>query len=147
AAAAGDVTESLGEEGLADADGADDRDVGVGFEEAQRDQLVEERLVEGHLGGGIPGLELHGRIELGALGAERGGLAVAARDLVAQDQEQEVGGRDLLLAGEGDAFRQAVEQARELEAAQYGAQIGREGVGGHESTSPFGSGWVKGRAY
>ena len=30
----------MGEEGLADADGADDRDVGVRLEEAERDELV-----------------------------------------------------------------------------------------------------------
>ena len=35
AAPAGDVAERVREKGLADADGADDRDVGVGIEEAQ----------------------------------------------------------------------------------------------------------------
>ena len=46
-AAAGDVAEGVGEEGLADPDRADDRHVGVGFEEAQRDELVEEGRTEG----------------------------------------------------------------------------------------------------
>ena len=84
AAAAGDVTEGVGEEGLADPDRADDRDMGVGVEEAERDQLVPERLVVADLGGGIPGFELEGRVEPGALSAGEGGLALAARDFVTQ---------------------------------------------------------------
>ena len=64
AAAAGDVAERVGEEGLADADGADDGDVGVRLEEAQRDELVPERAVEGDLGGRVPVLEGHGGVEL-----------------------------------------------------------------------------------
>ncbi len=58
AAPAGDVTERVREEGLADADGADDGDVGMGFEEPQRHELVEERPIEAS-----PSLSLSQRLE------------------------------------------------------------------------------------
>lgn len=48
-ASARDVVERGRHEGLADVDGADDRDMGVRVEEAQRGELVEQRSVEGHL--------------------------------------------------------------------------------------------------
>ena len=47
--AAGDPAERVREEGLADADGADDRDVGVRVDEAQRRGLVPQRSVVGDL--------------------------------------------------------------------------------------------------
>ena len=135
AAAAGEPAEGVGEEGLADADGADDGDVGVGVEEAQRDELVPERAVVGDLGRRVPVLELHGGIELGLGGAQRDGGAVAARDLVAEDEEQEVLVRHLLLARQDEALGQRVEQAAELEAAQHGREIGGDRVGRHRCTS------------
>ena len=131
AAAAGDVAEGVGEEGLADADGADDGDVGVGLEEAQRDELVEQRAVEGDLGGRIPRLELHRGIEAGALGAERDGLAVAAGGLVAEDEQQEVLVRHLLLARQDEPLGQRVEHAGELEAPEDGPEVGRDRIGRH----------------
>ena len=61
AAPAGDVAEGMREKGLADADGADDGDVGVRVEEAQRGELVEERAIEGDLRGAVPGVQAHRR--------------------------------------------------------------------------------------
>ena len=37
----------------------------MGLKEAQRDQLVPERLVAGDLGGGIPAFELEGKVKPG----------------------------------------------------------------------------------
>ena len=71
AAPAGDVAERMGEKGLADADGADDGDVRVGVEEAQRRELVEERAIEGDLRGRVPRVEVHGGIQAGFLDAQR----------------------------------------------------------------------------
>ena len=53
-APAGDVAEGMREKGFADADGADDGDMGVRIEEAQRGELVEERAIEGDLRGAVP---------------------------------------------------------------------------------------------
>ena len=45
-AAAGDVAEGVGEEGLADTDGADDGDVSGGLDEAEGAELGPEILIE-----------------------------------------------------------------------------------------------------
>jgi hypothetical protein len=52
AAPARDVAEGVSEKGLADADGPDDRDVGMRVEEAQGRELIEEGAIEGDLGAG-----------------------------------------------------------------------------------------------
>jgi len=109
AAAAGDVAEGVRQEGLADADWADDRDVRVGFEEAQRDELVPQRPVVGDLRGGVPALELHLRVEVAALGAQAGGAAIAATDLVSEDEQQQVLVGHLLLTREREPLGQRVE--------------------------------------
>ena len=80
------MSKSLREKGLAHANGADDGDVLVGIEEAQGHEFVEERTVEGDLGGVIPRFKTHRGIEPGFVGAQRDGLAVAARGFILQDQ-------------------------------------------------------------
>jgi hypothetical protein len=145
AAAAGGVTDGVSEEGLADADGADDGDVVVGLEEAQGKELAEELSVEGDLGGLVPALDLLCGIELSFLRAERGGLAVAAGGLVLEDEQQEILVRRLLLSCEGESLGEDVEDARELEALKDGAEVGRDRLGGHACVSPFEC-VVKGRA-
>jgi len=100
AAAARDVAEGVGQEGLADADGADEGDMVMRLEEAKGDELVEQRAIEGDRGGGVPVLELSTRIEAGPLGAQGGGEAIATRRLVSEDEEQEVLMGQLLLPRE-----------------------------------------------
>jgi hypothetical protein len=83
-APATDVAQRVREEGLADADGADDRHVGMGVEKPQRGELVEERTVDGDLRGRIPVLQAHGRIQAGLLDAQRDGEALATGDFIAE---------------------------------------------------------------
>ena len=78
AAAASDVAEGVSEKCLSDSDGPDDGEVMMRLEEAKRDELVEQRLVERHFAGLVPRFELHHRIEASALRAERAGQAVAS---------------------------------------------------------------------
>ena len=79
------MAKGVGEEGLADAHGPDDGDVGVRVQEAQRRELVKERAIEGHLRGGVPGVQAHRGIQAGVLHAKRDGEAVAPRDFIAED--------------------------------------------------------------
>ena len=62
------VAEGGGEEGLADPDGSHDDGVVAGVDEAQRAQLVPDGPVVGDLGGVVPSVEGHGRVEPGGLG-------------------------------------------------------------------------------
>jgi len=66
-----------------------------------------------------------------ALGAESGGLAVAAGDLVLKGEQEEVLEGHLLLAGQGEPLREGVEDGRELEAAQHGFEVWRDRLRGH----------------
>ena len=49
--------------------GADDRDMGVGIEKAERGEFVEERPIEGELCGAIPVFQAHRGIQAGFLDA------------------------------------------------------------------------------
>src|SRR5207244_12072413 len=79
--------------------GADDRDVLVLIEEAERGELLEERAVEGDARGVIPALEAHGGIEPGLGGADGDGVAVAPAHLVGEAGEEQILVRELVLAG------------------------------------------------
>ena len=94
-------------------------------------ELVEQRAIEGDLGGRVPALELHLGLEVRALRAHRGGVALAAIDLVAEQQHEKVLMRHLLLAREREPLGQRVEQLAELQPAQRGLQVGVDHVGGH----------------
>ena len=131
------MAEGVGEEGLADADGADDRDVGVGLEEAERRELVEQGAIEGHLRGGVPRLELHAGVEAGALDAGGHGQRVPPGRFVAEDDQEEVLIGQLLLAGQAEPLGQGVEHPGELEATEDGAEVGRNRIGRHAG-SPSG---------
>ena len=124
----------MGGEGLADADGSDDGDVRVGLEKAQRDQLVPQLGVVTDLGGRVPGLDLVRGIEAGTLGPELGRDAVAPRDLVGEDQQEEVLVGHLLLPGEGEAIWQRVEDRPQLEALEDLFQIGGDDVLSHDGS-------------
>jgi len=109
AVTAGDVTESVGKEGLSDADVADDGDVVVLFEEAQRHELVEQSSVEGDVGGFVPVFDSGLGIEPAPLRADDGSHAVTAGGLVAEHKYEEVLVGHLLLAGEDEALGQGVQ--------------------------------------
>ena len=79
----------MGEKRFADADRADNRDVGVAVQKAKGRQLIEERAIKGHLRRRIPGFQVHRGIEVRFLHPQREGQAVTPGDLVAQDEEQE----------------------------------------------------------
>ncbi len=134
AAAAGSGSESVGQEGLADADRADDGDMRVGLEEAQGAQLVPELDVVADVGGRVPGLELMCWIEAGALGSELRRYAVAARDLVGEDHQDEVLVGHLLLPGESEPLGQGVEERPKLEAFEGLLQIGGDAVLVHDGS-------------
>ena len=131
AAAAGDVAQGVGEEALADADGPDEGDVVMRLQEAEGDELGEEGTIEGDMGRGVPVLELGAGVEAGPLRPQGGGQAVPTRHLVGEDEQEEVLGRQRLLAHEGEALGERVEHAGEPEATQHGLQVGRDRVRGH----------------
>ena len=91
AAAHGGVTEGGGQEGLADTDGAHDHGVVAGLDEAQRAQLVPHLVVIGDLGGVVPAVQGHLRVETGGPGATVGRGGLAAGDLVGEDEFEELG--------------------------------------------------------
>ena len=111
--AAGNVSERVREKGLSDADGTDDGHVAVRLDEAHRDELVEQLLVVLDLRRRIPSFEVHAGSELRALRACRRGGAIATLTLVGEQEEEEVLMRHLLLAREGDALGERVEQLAE----------------------------------
>jgi hypothetical protein len=78
----------VGEKTLADADGADEGDVVMRLQEAERDELGEERAIEGDVGGGVPVLELGARVEARPLRPQGSGQAVPARHLVGEDEQE-----------------------------------------------------------
>src|SRR5207302_1926407 len=112
AAGTGEVAKGMGEKRLADADGADDGDVLVLIEEAERGELLEERAVEGDAGGVIPALDAYGGIEPGLGGADGDGVAVAPAHLVGEDREKQILVRELVLAGEREPIGQRRENER-----------------------------------
>ena len=89
-----------------------------GVDEPQAAELVPQLLVEPDRGAGVPGVQAHGGVEAGGAGAQRGGVGVAAGHLVGEEELEEVGVGQLLLAGQGESLGQGVEQLAELERAQ-----------------------------
>ncbi len=138
AVTAGDVAEGLRDEGLADADGPEDDDVAMGLEEAKARQLGEHALVEAHLRRLVPRLEAHPRIEARLAGTQIGSDVVAPRDLVGEDEQQEIVKRHLLLVGEHESLGERVCDASELEALERADELrvedGRRGRS-HQSSS------------
>src|SRR5271170_5578326 len=124
AATTRDMADAMREEALADTDGADDGDVGALLDEPQRDELVEQLLVEGDARGLVPALELHLGVEVRTLRAERGSEAISTRSFVLQHQEQQVLMRHLLLSRERQPLGQRVEHAAELEPLERGPELG-----------------------
>ena len=136
----------MSEEGFTDASWADDGDMGAGLEEAQTDELVEQSAVVGYLGRGIPTLELLVRVELGTGGAADGGSTVTAADLVGQGEQKQVLVGHFLLARQGKAIGQGIEQTTEFEASQHGLELWLDDIGGHVSSPSVGWPLERGRA-
>ena len=131
AAADGGVAEGGGEEGLADPDGAHDHGVVAGLDEAQRAQLVPDGAVVGDLGGVVPAVQGHGRVEPGGAGTPVGGGGLAAGDFVGEDELEELGVAHAAGVGEGEPFGEGVEAAAELHPAQQRLELGGDGRRGH----------------
>ena len=141
-APAGDVSEGVGEKRFADADGPDDGDMGVGVEEAQRGELVQECTIEGDLRGRVPALQAHRRVETRFLHAERDREALSPGDFVTEHLEEQILVRHLLLARKREPLRQGVEHARQFQPPQYGFQIRADHIGGrHRDSSPSEAAW------
>jgi hypothetical protein len=79
------VTERVREEGLPDADGAEDHGISVILDEAKGDELVHDPTVVGRLRALVPALEHHVWIQSGLLGSPSGGVAIPPRDLVDEE--------------------------------------------------------------
>ena len=95
-------------------------------EKAQGRELIEERAIEGDLRGGIPGLQVHGGIQMRFLHAERDGQTVAPGDFVAEDQQQQILMRHLLLAR--DAMRRSGKVSRIRDSRSRRRTVFRSGL-------------------
>lgn len=134
---AGGVTEGAGEEGLPDADGAEEEDVLLALEEAEREEVLHAVAVEGDRGVPVEALEGLLLLEAGAVQTHRKVLVVAAIHLVLEHELEEVELRELRLPGVGDAIRERRQDARELQALEDGLERGVD-LDRHGSRSPWG---------
>jgi len=125
----GRVAERLGQEALADADGADEQDVLAAVEELQGEGGVEQAAVEAYGGGPVEVLEAAELLEAGLAQPKLEAPVVAAAHLVDEEELEEVGVVELVAASEGDALGQGVEHATELESLEQRAELC--GGGGH----------------
>jgi len=95
-----------------------------GVDEAQRTEFGPGGAVVGDLGGVVPAVDGHGRVQPGGAGAQLRGAGVAAGDLVGEDQLEELAVAQLGAGGQGETFGQGVEGLAELDAAQQRPQLG-----------------------
>lgn len=119
---AGGVAESAGEEGFADADGAEEDHVLVAFDEAEGEEIADAVTVEGDRGLPVEAFEGVLLIEARLGEADAEVLVVAPIDLVLQDKLEQVDLGDLLLASVGDAVRERRDDPRQFQALEYGLQ-------------------------
>src|SRR5579862_3571952 len=133
---AGEVTESVGDEGLADADGPENDDVPMRLQEAQRTELCEELLVEGDLGRLVEPLERHVGVELGVGDSVGDGGVVAPCDLVGDEQGEDLLERHTLRLREVEPLGQRVEDAAEAQAAQRRGELRGGGLAHCAPLSP-----------
>jgi hypothetical protein len=117
AAADGGVAQG-GQEGLAHPGGAHDHGVVAAVDEAQRAQLVPDGAAVGDLGGVVPTVERHGRVESGGAGPPVGRGGLSAADLVGEHELEELGVSHAAGVGERETLGQRVEAAAELHSAQ-----------------------------
>jgi hypothetical protein len=121
AGATGAMAESAGEEGLAHADGPEEKDVLVTFEESEAEEISDAVAVEGDGSVPVKVLEGMGLLEAGAVEAGGEVLVFPAIDLVLKGELEEVEGGEGGLLGIGDAVRKGGCHAGELEALENGA--------------------------
>jgi hypothetical protein len=116
-------TQSLGEEGLADPDRADEKDVLLLLEEVQRKELVEVAAIE--LDGCRPVEVIEGDpfFEASLKETPFELLGVPALDLVGKDEREEGGVIELLGACEGQPVRQGRDRLAELEPFEEGNEV------------------------
>ena len=86
--------------------GSEDEGVAGLVDEAHRHELGPDGLVVGDLGGVVPGLEHHGRVELGRPGPQTGRGGVAALHLVGEQLLEELGVGEVVAAGQRQALGQ-----------------------------------------
>jgi hypothetical protein len=98
-------------------------------EEPERGQLVPQVLVEVDRCGGVPGVQPHAGVQAGGAGRKRGGVGVAAGDLVGQDQLETVRVGQALLPCWRQPLGQGVQQLAELKRAQDLLEVGADRVG------------------
>ena len=89
----------------------------AGVDEAQRAQLGPGGAVVGDLGGVVPAVQGHGRVETRSAGAPVGRGGLASGDLVGEDELEELGVAHLVGGGECEPFGEGVEAAAELDPA------------------------------
>ena len=80
------MPERGGQVGLADPDRAQDQSAAGVVEEPQASQFVPQFAVVADGAVAVEGVQAHGGVEFGGAGAQRGGGAVAAVDLVGEHQ-------------------------------------------------------------
>src|SRR5678815_6089314 len=90
ARAASDMPERVGDESLADADGAEHDDVAQGLDEPETGELLEHASIECDLRCLIPSLEDHVGVEPSVISAACSGGAAPTLNLVGEQAEQEV---------------------------------------------------------
>jgi len=106
--AAGDVTERVGEVGLANTDGPEDERALVVLDEPQGGELGEHVAVVADGVVVLPRLQRHGGIQPGGTRALGGAGAVTPVDLVGEDQLEERRVGELVLLGQGEPFGQGI---------------------------------------
>ncbi|HET6919433.1 MAG TPA: hypothetical protein VFI46_08220 [Jiangellaceae bacterium] len=75
-------------------------------------------VVVGDLGGVVPTVQRHRRVESGGAGSSVGGGGFAAGDFVGEDELEELGVTEATGVGEGEAFGEGVEAAAEFYSTQ-----------------------------
>jgi len=124
AAAHRGVTEGRGQERLAHTDRAHDDDVVSAVDEAQRAQLGPGLVVVGDGRGVVPVLQAHGGVQPRRAGPKGRRAGLAPGDFVGQDELEELGVAHAARSGQGQALRQGVEGAAELDPAQQRLELG-----------------------
>lgn len=124
ATSTGDVTERVREVGLADPDGSEDQGrVGVVDEPQAREHGPVVGVV-GDVDVTAPRFQGHRRVELGGAAPQRRGLAVAAGDLVGEDELEELRMRQFRGAGEGEPLGERCEVLPSLTRRSYALSSG-----------------------
>lgn len=120
--AAGRVAEGTGQKSLPDADGAEEDDVLVAFDEAEREEVADAVAIEGDRRVPVEALDgvLLVEARLGEPDAEIG--VIASVDLVLEHEFEQIELGDLLCAGVGDAIRERRDDPGQFQTLEDGLQ-------------------------